>query len=113
ICASSSASWRPSPEGCVTTPSGSSTKGGSGDRDEGDKVLKRVGLVLALPLIAMALASCSSTSHQTVAGQIDAATTSTFNLEAIAYFPDKLTVHPGDTVQFHSHFRGERHTVTF
>ena len=76
-------------------------------------MLKRVGLILALPLVAMALASCSSTSHQTLAVQIDAATTSTFNLEAIAYFPDKLTAHPGDTLQFHSNFRGEPHTVTF
>lgn len=32
---------------------------------------------------------------------------------AIAYFPDKLTLNPGDTVNFHSNDTGEPHTVTF
>src|SRR5439155_8918692 len=76
-------------------------------------MLRRIGAVTVVALLAGMLASCSSTSHQTLAVQVDAATTSTFNLEAIAYFPDKLTAHPGDTLQFHSNFRGEPHTVTF
>ncbi len=31
----------------------------------------------------------------------------------LAYFPNEVTVHPGDTVTFASHFSGEPHTVTF
>ena len=75
--------------------------------------MKRIGILISVALGSMALASCSSTSHQTLAVQVDTASASTFNLEATAYFPDKLTVHPGDTVAFHSNFRGEPHTVTF
>ena len=30
-----------------------------------------------------------------------------------AYFPNEVTLHPGDTVDFESHFNGEPHTVTF
>lgn len=32
---------------------------------------------------------------------------------AIAYFPEAVTLHPGDTVRFHSNHTGEPHTVTF
>ena len=36
-----------------------------------------------------------------------------FNGAFFAYFPDKLSVHPGDTIVYHSVFSGEPHSVTF
>ena len=36
-----------------------------------------------------------------------------FNMSAFAYFPDKVTVHPGDTVVYESVFTGEPHSITF
>ncbi|MEO6652355.1 MAG: hypothetical protein ABIP17_06840, partial [Ilumatobacteraceae bacterium] len=36
-----------------------------------------------------------------------------FNGAFFAYFPDKLTVHPGDTIVYHSMFSGEPHSVAF
>jgi plastocyanin len=44
--------------------------------------------------------------------QVDAAFES-FTVAALAYFPNELTVHPGDTVDFTGIFSGEPHTVTF
>lgn len=36
-----------------------------------------------------------------------------FNLATLAYFPNQLSVHPGDTIEFKEIFTGEPHTVTF
>ena len=36
-----------------------------------------------------------------------------FNGVFLAYFPDKVSVHPGDTIVYHSMFSGEPHTATF
>lgn len=36
-----------------------------------------------------------------------------FNLATLAYFPNELSVHPGDMVEFEEVFTGEPHTVTF
>ena len=44
--------------------------------------------------------------------QIDASTTA-FNIATVAYFPNELKAHPGDTIRFTSVDRGEPHTVTF
>lgn len=41
-------------------------------------------------------------------GQVDA-----FNGAFLAYFPDRVTVHPGDTVVYESRFSGEPHSITF
>jgi len=51
------------------------------------------------------------TSAPPVTVQVDGKSDA-FNFEAIAFFPDSVSVHPGDTVRFHSNFRGEPHTVT-
>ncbi len=39
--------------------------------------------------------------------------TDQFNGAFLAYFPNELTVHPGDTLDFGSIFSGEPHSVTF
>ncbi len=36
-----------------------------------------------------------------------------FNAAFLAYFPDNVTVHPGDTVVYESVFSGEPHSITF
>ena len=36
-----------------------------------------------------------------------------FNAGFLAYFPDDVTVRPGDTVEFKENFSGEPHSVTF
>jgi hypothetical protein len=43
--------------------------------------------------------------------QVDGATPA-FNVTFAAYFPDSLQIHPGDSIDFHSVFRGSPHTVT-
>ncbi|MBV8559743.1 MAG: hypothetical protein JO050_03155 [Acidimicrobiia bacterium] len=43
--------------------------------------------------------------------QVDG-TTDKFNAAFLAYFPSRVTVHPGDTVDFHENWSGEPHTVT-
>ena len=43
--------------------------------------------------------------------QVDGVTPA-FNATFAAYFPDSLVVHAGDTIVFHSVFRGNPHTVT-
>ena len=35
------------------------------------------------------------------------------NASFFAYFPDKVTVHPGDTIVYKSHFTGEPHSIAF
>jgi plastocyanin len=48
---------------------------------------------------------------QTVTVSVDADASSSL-VAFTAYFPNEVTVHPGDTVAFESHFTGEPHTVT-
>ena len=36
-----------------------------------------------------------------------------FNAAFLAYFPDSVTVHPGDTIVYESNFSGEPHSITF
>lgn len=36
-----------------------------------------------------------------------------YNSSFLAYFPDEVTVHPGDTVVYESVFTGEPHSITF
>ena len=76
-------------------------------------------LVASLALIGAACGSSdndnasdtdSDSSGNKVAIQVDASTED-LNVQAIKFFPDKVTVHPGDTVSFESNFRGEPHTV--
>jgi plastocyanin len=87
-----------------------------------------IALVVALALVAAACGDDDSdttakanTSTSAVSKGGGASTydvsvdhkTDGFNLAATAYFPNKLTVHAGDTVDFKSVFTGEPHTVTF
>lgn len=51
-------------------------------------------------------ASTPAGLQQLLGGQV-------FNLATVAYFPNDLKAHPGDTVRFTSVDRGEPHTVTF
>src|SRR2546427_2666609 len=74
---------------------------------------RRVGAGAAVALLGGLLASCGGGAKaETFPVQVDGKS-SAFNFEATAYFPDQVTVHPGDTVDFTSVFRGEPHTVTF
>lgn len=36
-----------------------------------------------------------------------------FNAAFLAYFPDQVTVHPGDTIVYRSNFTGEPHSISF
>jgi plastocyanin len=87
-------------------------------------------LATALVVLAVLAAACGDDDTSTVGGG-DTETTGaegekgrTVTVEVdgksdevdignIAYFPDAVTVHPGDTVEFHSNDTGEPHTVTF
>jgi plastocyanin len=53
----------------------------------------------------------SSSGGATRAVQVDN-TTDKYNGAFLAYFPKQVTVHPGDTVDFHENWTGEPHTVT-
>ena len=57
-------------------------------------------------------AVAGSTGAQSYSVGVDAKN-DTFPIAAVAYYPNELTVHPGDTVDFNSIFSGEPHTVTF
>src|SRR5262245_6703929 len=83
-------------------------------------VVKR--LLVLLGVVALVAAGCgddkdtasttTTTPEKAVTVQVDNRSDA-FNFEAIAYYPDKLTVAPGTEVDFHSNFQGEPHTVTF
>jgi plastocyanin len=49
---------------------------------------------------------------ETVTVNVDASPAST-SMAFTAYFPNEVTLHPGDTIDFASNFSGEPHTVTF
>jgi len=78
-------------------------------------------LIAPLALIALVVGACGPGGTGGAGGSAAAASydvqvdnkSTAFNFEATAYFPDALTVHPGDTVRFKAIDRGEPHTVTF
>jgi plastocyanin len=92
---------------------------------------RSVALVAVVALFVVALAACGDDDDTTAQSGTDTTAASTdtgsgksvrvevdnrtddFNSYSIAYFPDKLTVHPGTDVKFHMNFNGEPHTVTF
>lgn len=82
--------------------------------------LVSVGVVAVLLLAACggddtttkSASSSGEKGPQTLPVDVDADTAGT-SLAFTSYFPDQLTAHPGDTVEFTSHFSGEPHTVTF
>lgn len=82
------------------------------------RALKLAGVLTASAALAACGSSSTSTSSSapaagpaTVGVQIDGKTPA-FNSQFSAYFPNQVTVHPGDTVTFTSVFRGAPHTVT-
>lgn len=66
-----------------------------------------LGLVGEIPDGA---AATTSGTDEPVTVQVDN-TSDAFNYESTSYFPTKLTAAAGTTVEFHSNFRGEPHTV--
>lgn len=78
------------------------------------RLLRRV--VTVLPGLMMAVGACSSKTSAGETGptrsvSVDARTPR-FNGAFLAYFPNQIAVHPGDTVAFRSVYNGEPHTVT-
>ncbi|HEY8739758.1 MAG TPA: hypothetical protein VIN56_04105 [Candidatus Dormibacteraeota bacterium] len=75
---------------------------------------------VALASLAFVLAACGGTAGPStpaanrVTVLVDAKQPSgqPLNLFATAYFPDQLSAHPGDTVDFKVQYTGEPHTVT-
>ena len=72
---------------------------------------------MTLGVFVLLIAACGKeqgaiTAAAPVTVQVDGKSAA-FNFEAIAFFPDSVSSHPGDTVRFHSNFRGEPHTVAF
>src|SRR3954471_13922974 len=77
--------------------------------------MRRALLCVVVAVLGMGIAACgsnkSSASAQSRAVQVDG-TTDKFNAAFLEYFPKRVTVHPGDTVDFHENWTGEPHTVT-
>jgi plastocyanin len=77
--------------------------------------MRKAVLCVMVALLGVGAASCGndkkSGEAQTLKVQVDG-TTAKFNAAFIRYFPQKVTVHPGDTVDFQEHWTGEPHTVT-
>ncbi|HEV8469801.1 MAG TPA: hypothetical protein VGR46_09360 [Candidatus Limnocylindria bacterium] len=77
--------------------------------------------VVAFVALGLVVMSCRTATTPAQTGgpttvtydvQVDASTTA-FNIATVAYFPNELKAHPGDTIRFTSVDRGEPHTVTF
>jgi plastocyanin len=77
--------------------------------------MRRILLCVLVAVFSLGVAACggsSSSSAQTRTVQVDGKTDK-FNGDFLAYFPDQVTVHAGDTVDFRENWTGEPHTVTF
>src|SRR5437870_5772060 len=74
-------------------------------------VKRAVIIVLGLALVAGACGKSNSAKAATVGVQVDAKRAG-LPVAFTAYFPDQVTVHAGDTVDFTEVFSGEPHTVT-
>jgi len=76
--------------------------------------MRRALLCVVVAVFSLGVAACSSSSSsgaQKRTVQVDG-TSDKFNAAFIRYFPQRVTVHPGDTVDFHENWSGEPHTVT-
>ncbi len=76
--------------------------------------MRRVLLCVMVATLAVGAASCGSNKSsgaQSRTVQVDG-TSDKFNAAFLEYFPKRVTVHPGDTVDFHENWTGEPHTVT-
>ncbi len=77
--------------------------------------MRRALLCVFVAVFSLGIAACggsSSSSAQTRAVHVDGKTDK-FNGDFLAYFPNQVTVHAGDTVDFKENWTGEPHTVTF
>jgi plastocyanin len=63
-------------------------------------------------VLLLLVAACGSGSGQTVTVRVDYSHDE-FATQFIRYFPDRIQVHPGDTINFLQSWTGEAHTVTF
>jgi plastocyanin len=90
----------------------------SGSKRQGGKHVgrptSRIRKVLQIGGAALLLlvAACASGTGQTVTVRVDY-DHDEFATQFIRYFPDRIQVHPGDTVNFLQDWTGEAHTVTF
>src|SRR5205823_5744199 len=79
-------------------------------------IRKAFVLLAALALLGAACGSSSShgggSASNPVTIQVDGKAPG-FHGGFLHYYPKALTVHPGDSVDFHNNFSGEPHTVTF
>src|SRR3954451_853562 len=77
--------------------------------------MRRALLCVVVAVFSLGVAACGSSSKssgaQTRKVQVDG-TSDKFNAAFLQYFPKRVTVHPGDTVDFHENWTGEPHTVT-
>lgn len=75
--------------------------------------MRRALLCVVVAVFSLGVAACggSSSGAQSRTVQVDG-TSDKFNAAFLQYFPKRVTVHPGDTVDFHENWTGEPHTVT-
>ena len=76
--------------------------------------MRRALLCVFVATVSLGIAACGSSkssSAQSRTVQVDG-TSDKFNAAFLQYFPQRVTVHPGDTVDFHENWTGEPHTVT-
>src|SRR5438552_11288126 len=107
-------------------PPGTATAAPRRHREVSTRV-KRSFLVVAAVVLVFAACSSDKKSTSTGAASSSAAPsgggqtvpisvdnpTSGTSLAFTAFFPNEVTLHPGDTLDFAEHFTGEPHTVTF
>ncbi|MDQ6909737.1 MAG: hypothetical protein M3Z84_02975 [Actinomycetota bacterium] len=78
--------------------------------------MRRIGFVLVL--VTLVAAACSSSSKSTTSStgaataKVSVDSKAPFPGSFLAYFPNDVKVHPGDTVSFTSVFGGEPHSVS-
>jgi len=76
--------------------------------------MRRALLCIFVAVLGLGVAACGSnksSSAQSRTVQVDG-TTDKLNAAFLQFFPKRVTVHPGDTVDFHENWTGELHTVT-
>jgi plastocyanin len=104
---------------------------GLGDREQGAAPRRRRRSLALVAAAALVLSACGDSNGSETSGgagtgatdqgssgpsevtvQIDGKADD-FNAAFFAYFPDTVTVHPGDTVVYESVFSGEPHSIAF
>src|SRR5438270_6035092 len=76
--------------------------------------MRRALLCVVVAVFSLGLAACGgskSSGAQSRTVQVDG-TSDKLNAAFLQFFPQRVTVHPGDTVDFHENWTGEPHTVT-